>query len=91
MKLTPHEKKVLKLINENPNIIKDPSERKKIAEKYGFSEKTLRNRIGDLKKYGLISKEIIGDASNRANNHEANDLFHIFNILLSNRANIFEN
>ena len=91
MKLTPHEKKVLKLINENPNIIKDPSERKKIAEKYGFSEKTLRNRIGDLKKYGLISKEIIGDASNRANNHEANDLFHIFNILLSNRANIFKN
>ena len=91
MELTPHEKKVLKLINENPNIIKNPVERKRIAEENGFSEKTLRNRIGDLKKYGLISNEIISDTSNRFNNNNASDLFQIFNLLLSNKANIAKN
>ena len=64
------------------------SREKRIAEENGFSEKTLRNRIGDLKKYGLISNEIISDASNRFNNNNASDLFQIFNLLLSNKANI---
>ena len=55
MKLTPHEKKILSLVEDNPDIIDDTKKRAKIAEKNGLSEKTLRNRIGDLKKYGFIS------------------------------------
>ena len=35
-------------------IDSDSKEVEKIAKQYGFSEKTLRNRIGDLKKYGII-------------------------------------
>ena len=55
MKLTPHEKKILSLIENDPDIINDTKKRSKIAKDNGLSEKTLRNRIGDLKKYGVIS------------------------------------
>ena len=55
MKLTPHEKKILSLIENDPDIINDTKKRAKIAKDNGLSEKTLRNRIGDLKKYGVIS------------------------------------
>ena len=55
MKLTPHEKKILALIEKNPEIITDTKKRTVIAEKNGLSEKTLRNRIGDLKKYGVLN------------------------------------
>ncbi|MFL2994091.1 MAG: GNVR domain-containing protein [Candidatus Neomarinimicrobiota bacterium] len=54
MKLTPHEKKILSLIENDPDIINDTKKRAKIAKDNGLSEKTLRNRIGDLKKYGFI-------------------------------------
>ena len=50
MKLTPHEKKILALIEKNPEIITDTKKRAVIAEENGLTEKTLRNRIGDLKK-----------------------------------------
>ena len=55
MKLTPHEKKILGLIEKNPEIINDTKKRAKVAQENDLSEKTLRNRIGDLKKYGVIS------------------------------------
>ena len=55
MKLTPHEKKVLSLVESNPEIIDNSKKREEIAKINGLSEKTLRNRIGDLKKYGVIS------------------------------------
>ena len=55
MKLTPHEKKILALIEKNPEIISDTKKRTVIAKENGLSEKTLRNRIGDLKKYGVIN------------------------------------
>jgi len=55
IKLTPHEQKILNLVKENPEIIRDPEIRKTVAEKHGLTEKTLRNRIGDLKKYGVLS------------------------------------
>ena len=55
MKLTPHEKKILSLIEKNPEIIIDAKKRTAIAKENGLSEKTLRNRIGDLKKYGVIN------------------------------------
>ncbi len=57
MKLTPHEEKILNIINENPKIIDNPSERTKTASKYGLTEKTLRNRIAELKKRDLIKLE----------------------------------
>jgi capsule polysaccharide export protein KpsE/RkpR len=54
MKLTPHEQKVLDLVKQYPDIVSDPAQRKEVAEAHGLTEKTLRNRIADLKKYGLI-------------------------------------
>ena len=57
MKLTPHEEKILALIKKNPEIITDTKKRTVIAKENGLSEKTLRNRIGDLKKYGVINLE----------------------------------
>ena len=56
MKLTPHEQKILNIVQTNPNIITDPVEREKIAKKNGLTEKTLRNRIAELKKRDLIKK-----------------------------------
>ena len=53
-RLTDHEKKILKLVREHPAILNDRSERKKVAMAAGMTEKTLRNRIADLKRYGLI-------------------------------------
>ena len=57
MKLTPHEEKILALIEEYPEIITNTKKRTVIAKENGLSEKTLRNRIGDLKKYGVINLE----------------------------------
>ena len=63
MKLTPHEQKILKIIQDNPQIVKNPEKRKIIAKKYKLSEKTLRNRIAELKKRGLINVEDKKDES----------------------------
>lgn len=52
--LSPHEKKILSLVEKHPTIVSDPVERKRIAELNGMSEKTLRNRLADLKRYGVI-------------------------------------
>jgi len=54
MKLTPHEQKILAIVRQHPEIVNDPARRKEIAKEYGLTEKTLRNRIADLKKYGLV-------------------------------------
>ena len=56
MKLTPHEEKILELVRKYPQIVDDHAERSRVAEEYGYTEKTLRNRIGDLKKYGFIKE-----------------------------------
>ena len=58
MKLTPHEQKILNIISENPKIINNPALRSKVANKYGLTEKTLRNRIAELKKRGLVNVDI---------------------------------
>ena len=52
--LSPHEKKIFSLVEKHPTIVSDPVERKRIAELNGMSEKTLRNRLADLKRYGII-------------------------------------
>lgn len=53
--LTEHEKRILDLIQSRPEIVGDKEARKKVASQIGMSEKTLRNRIADLKRYGLVS------------------------------------
>ena len=57
MKLTPHEQKILKIINDNPKVVENPNIRSKIAKKYQLTEKTLRNRIAELRKRGLLEKK----------------------------------
>ena len=57
MKLTPHEQKILKIIQDNPTIVSNPNKRKIVAKKYKLTEKTLRNRIAELKKRGLLESE----------------------------------
>jgi hypothetical protein len=52
--LTPHEEKILELIRKHPEVVSDPEIRRQVAEKNSLSEKTLRNRIADFKKYGLL-------------------------------------
>lgn len=54
--LTDHEKKILELVRKHPEIVDDRSARKKIADEVDISEKTLRNRIADLKRFGLIGQ-----------------------------------
>ena len=58
MKLTPHEQKILKIVQDNPDIINDPAKREIVAKKHGLTEKTLRNRIAELKKRDLIKKPL---------------------------------
>ena len=57
MKLTPHEQKILKIINDNPKVVDNPNIRSKVAKKYQLTEKTLRNRIAELRKRGLLEKK----------------------------------
>ena len=54
--LTEHEKKVFDLIKQNPDVVSSRPIREEVALNNGMSEKTLRNRIGDLKRYGLLSQ-----------------------------------
>ena len=65
MKLTSHEEKILEIIKSNPRIILDPDQRGIVAKEYGLTEKTLRNRIAELKKRGLLNKDTgkVKDAS----------------------------
>ena len=57
MKLTPHEEKILRIIKNNPKVVNQPAVRESVAKKYGLTEKTLRNRIAELRKRGLLSKK----------------------------------
>ena len=84
--LSPHEKKILSLVDKYPSIIDDPLERKRIAELNGMSEKTLRNRLADLKRYGIIGEK------NRIQNYNIDEGF-IGNFLLfwNNRKFILKN
>ena len=65
MELTSHEQKILDIVNNHPEILDNPEKRTQIAELYGLSEKTLRNRIAELKKYGVLTK---GNESNAPEN-----------------------
>ncbi len=90
MKLTPHEEKILELVQKHPKIVDDPEARKKVAEKQGLSEKTLRNRIADLKKYGVLGGGEVEDRKETARTEDIT-LREIFNILWSYKWKIFRN
>ena len=92
MELTQHQQKILDIVNSHPDILNNPDKRASIAELYGLSEKTLRNRIAELKKYGLIKKDHIAlNGNNRVliQNGEI-DLKKILNLLKSQINTIFK-
>ena len=89
MKLTPHEQKILKIVQDNPGIINDPAKRETVAKKNGLTEKTLRNRIAELKKRDLIKKPLSKLKRNKkpliTENDEIN-LKEIWNIFFNNKS-----
>jgi len=86
--LSPHEQKILSLVKKHPTIVSDPVERKRVAELNGMSEKTLRNRLGDLKRYGVVGHQIRGQERITQDNEVLTD-----NLLLfwTNRRLILKN
>ena len=66
LNLTEHERKVYDLIQQYPEILTDRDVRSKIAVQNGMTEKTLRNRIGELRRFGLVTKD---GSSNESTNH----------------------
>ncbi len=90
IKLTPHEQKILDLVKKNPEIIHNPEKRKEIAEQEGFTEKTLRNRMGDLKKYGVLPGSEESELSINTDFDDI-DLFRIGKILWSSKLEIIRN
>ena len=86
--LSPHEKKILSLVEKHPTIVSDPVERKRVAELNGMSEKTLRNRLGDLKRYGVVGHQTRGQETITQDNEVLTD-----NLLLfwTNRRLIIKN
>ena len=86
--LSPHEQKILSLVKKHPTIVSDPVERKRVAELNGMSEKTLRNRLGDLKRYGVVGHQTKGQETITQDNEVLTD-----NLLLfwTNRRLIIKN
>jgi len=86
--LSPHEQKILSLVEKHPTIVSDPVERKRVAELNGMSEKTLRNRLGDLKRYGVVGHQTRGQGTITQDNEVLTD-----NLLLfwTNRRLILKN
>lgn len=75
MELTQHEQKILDIVTNHPEILDNPEKRGHIAELYGLSEKTLRNRIAELKKYGVLTKDInVNDQVNNSIITEDNEI-----------------
>ena len=94
MDLTPHEKKILELIRKYPKVITDPAIRREIAEKNNLSEKTLRNRIADFKKYGLLGsdKRVITKLKTQQNINVSDeiDLVAVWNTLTKQKWSILK-
>ena len=86
--LSPHEQKILSLVKKHPTIVSDPVERKRVAELNGMSEKTLRNRLGDLKRYGVVGHQTRGQETITQDNEVLTDNFLLF---WTNRRLILKN
>ena len=93
MKLTPHEQKILKIINDNPKVVDNPNIRSKIAKKYQLTEKTLRNRIAELRKRGLLEKKSNAQSDEKkpliTENDEIN-LNAVWDIIRKNKKFLFK-
>ena len=76
--LSPHEQKILSLVKKHPTIVSDPVERKRVAELNGMSEKTLRNRLGDLKRYGVVGHQTRGQETITQDNEVLTDNLLLF-------------
>ena len=76
--LSPHEKKILSLVEKHPTIVSDPVERKRVAELNGMTEKTLRNRLGDLKRYGVVGQQTRGQKTSAQDNEVLTDNLLLF-------------
>lgn len=84
MKLTPHEQKILKIIEQHPKIIDSPEERNLIAKQNGLTEKTLRNRIAEFRKRGFIDldkKNIKSEQDSLITDNDEINVKEIWNIL----------
>ena len=86
--LSPHEQKIISLVEKHPTIVSDPVERKRVAELNGMSEKTLRTRLGDLKRYGVIGQQTRGQKTSTQDNEVLTDNFLLF---WTNRRLIIKN
>ncbi len=91
IKLTSHEKKILDLVKEHPDVIDDPEKRKTLAKEHGLTEKTLRNRIGDLIKYGVLPNAEGMDIPIVDTDFEDIDLFRIGQIIFAKKKEIVRN
>ena len=93
MKLTPHEQKILKIINDNPKVVDNPNIRSKIAKKYQLTEKTLSNRIAELRKRGLLEKKSNAQSDEKkpliTENDEIN-LNAVWDIIRKNKKFLFK-
>jgi uncharacterized protein involved in exopolysaccharide biosynthesis len=92
--LTPHEEKILELIRKHPEVVSDPEIRRQVAEKNSLSEKTLRNRIADFKKYGLLetNKNVIAVQKTQKiiNESDEIDLVAVWSMLVQKKWLIFK-
>ncbi|MEE2877297.1 MAG: GNVR domain-containing protein [Candidatus Neomarinimicrobiota bacterium] len=68
--LSEHERKAYELIQKHPEILNDREARAEVAAQNGMTEKTLRNRIGELRRFGLVTHEGVID---RQSNEEQRD------------------
>ncbi len=91
--LTDHEKKILKLVKKHPKILEDRAEREKVAVANGMTEKTFRNRIADLKRYGLVDSTgvSIKKTSEGADEDKTTTGDSVFQVLWNKRRFLFIN
>ena len=89
MKLSLHEQKILDIIKEYPQVLADPKERDRIAKKYRLSEKTLRNRIAELKKRGIIAQDNSINNLNQSTSLDL-DIHSLFKLLFNSRGFILK-
>ena len=89
MKLSLHEQKILDIIKEYPQVLADPKERDRIAKKYRLSEKTLRNRIAELKKRGIIAQDNSINNLNQPTSIDL-DIHSLFKLLFNKKGFIIK-
>ncbi|MBH30785.1 MAG: hypothetical protein CMG71_02205 [Candidatus Marinimicrobia bacterium] len=70
--LSEHERKAYELIQEHPEILSDREARTEVAAQNGMTEKTLRNRIGELRRFGLVTQKGTINLKGETDRHDEN-------------------